>query len=586
MSNVLIDLDDKNPDKFLITTDRDVSIFGWKTIKKFESYNAEISPWNLSDLFCNKGKFGFDIEYTERVKPVVEILRQEIQRYKDARLYKTMSIDEIEDEWNEQSFNILFPKIQADLHQKRAVLWLLKAKRGGCFLEQGTGKTPTGIFFLGKLLYDNLVTKPLVIAPLSLLSNTVWFHDLEQFSDFKPINLRDPDDFYNNSNGNIYFINPEKYQSWCFKRTKDAEHHYIKDNYFELMKFDAIFFDESSQLKTHESYKTQGFLRTAKYAKYMGLASGSPAPNKIFQIFSQMKVLGSVLGDNYSSFEMRYGVKRKVGPTELYFPTSNAEFEIRKRIDLVSYFIKREDVMTLPKRHYVDLDVDLHLDHMKIYKQVETNYISAISGMDENGNQLEGKAIVEHEVAMRIKLLQIINGFTNLEDKNGKITRVSLPYNAKLDKLDELIQELLLDENNNMIVWCRFRWEIETIYKKYQDISTFIYGGISDKIRESNLDRWLNDNNCRIIVAIPKSAKFGHTWIKSNTTIYFSGTEDFEDYIQSRDRNYRRGQDKEVTEYRIITNKTIERKVWYCISTKKKLDKFLKDYYTGQKNIV
>lgn len=577
MGNLVVTMDAKHPDKFLVLTKKDVSIFGWHTKSKFESYYMDISPWNLADLFKNKGKCGLEIDYDPLILPIVERLREEIKIYKDASNYKTLPADVINDMWEEAGFPVLFPKVEAKIYQKRTVLWALKVKKGGCYLEQGTGKTPVGIFILGKLLFDKEIEKPLVLAPLSLLSKTAWFKDLERFTEFKPINLRIDDEL--TSKGHINFINYDKLQSWCYHETDKTERSYNPHNYFEMKKFDAIFYDEASSLKGHDSYRTKAFLKISKHAKYIILASGTPAPNQIFQIWGQMKSLGSVLGDSYKTMEQRYGVQRSVGPTMRFFPTPEGQVEIRQRIDLVSYFIKRSDVLDLPTRHYVTEDVDLHPEHKKLYDKVEKDFIAAIHGFDENGLNIEGKLRIEHEVAMRIRLLQIINGFTTIEDKDGNKQRVTLPWNCKLDKLDELINKILADPTNNIIIWCRFRWEVETIYEKYKEISSYIYGGLTDKKREVLLDFWLNNEKCRIMIAVPSAAKFGHTWLKANYTIYFSGTEDFEDYAQSRDRNYRYGQTREVTEIKIITNKTIERKVWYAISTKKKMDKFLKDYY-------
>ena len=572
-------MDAKHPSKFLIETNADISMFGWKAkVKDPYKFYMEISPWNLSDLFKHKDKLNLQIEYDPLIVPIVDNLREELVNYKEAAKIKTYSVDEINDLWEEQGFPYLFPKIQADMHQKRAVLWALKAKRTGCYLEQGTGKTPVGIFILGKLLSEELVVKPLVFAPLSLLSESAWFKDLRQFSEFKPLNLRDPDNLF--CHGQISFINYDKLQSWCFDKTKDAENSYIKDNFFEMQKFDAIFYDEASSLKGHSSFRSKAFLKIVRHAKYLAMASGSPAPNTIFQIWTQMKAVGSVLGDSYPAFEQRYGVQRSVGPVMRWFPRYNAEQEIRKRIDLVSYFIKRDDVLDLPKRHFVTVDVDLHENHMILYNKIEKDFISAVQGLNEDGDPIDGKLRIQHEVAMRIRLLQILNGFTTIEDAGGKKHRVSLPWNGKIDKLDELVTTILSESNdNNIIIWCRFRWEVETLFKKYENKASYIYGGLSDGKREELLMRWLNDKSCRIIVAVASSAKFGHTWLKANHAIYFSGTEDFEDYIQSHDRNYRRGQDREVTEWKLITNNTIENKVWACITRKGKLDKFLKDYY-------
>lgn len=582
MAKVKVTLGGQYTDKLLIQTDSDhVNIFGWEKVKNQDEYYMEMTPWNLIDLNNESKKLGLSIEYDPIVNTIIEGLRSDYRIYKEADKYRRMPIEEINDIWEEEEFRILFPKIQALDQQKRMVLWLLMVKRGGCFAECGTGKTPIGVLFLGKLLADSLIRKPLIIAPVTLLGDTVWFADLAKFSEFKPINLRDPDDFYDQK-GDIAFVNPEKLHHWCFQKTKGADHSYIKDNYFELMKYDAIYYDESSQLKTFASYKTQGFLNIARHAKYIGLASATPAPNKIFQIFSQMKVIGSVLGDNYPAFERRYGKKIKCGPKELYFPVEGAESEIMKRINMVSYFIKQTDCFTLPQRHIIDVEIDLHPEHMKLYQQVEKDYIAAIEGVDEFGTTLTGKAVVEYEFTMRMKLLQILNGFvtmiTEVNNKSKKC-RVSLEWNAKADKLDEMITEFVKDPKCNMIVWCRFRWEIQTFSKKYKDISTYVYGGMTDSARNEHLTYWKNNPKCRIIFALAKSVKFGHTWLKATKSIYYSATEDYEDFAQSRDRNYRYGLDHEVEEYRFVTNKTVERKVWYAITHRQKLDKFLKNYY-------
>jgi len=582
MYNLLITSDPKRPDKFLIETDQDVSIFGWTTKEKFHSYYMNISPWNLADLFKHKNKFKLEIKYDDSIIPIIEILRNELRVYQEAAKIKHYTDIQAIEEWESQEFPILFPRIQADPHQMKMVLWLLKVKKGGNFMEQGTGKTPVGILFLGKLLYDGFIEKPLVVAPLDLLSETVWFKDLANFSDLKPIDLTNKKQF-DNPQGNIRFVNPEKFMAWCFQTTAKAERSYNKDNYFEMFRPDAVFFDEASSLKSHSSYKTMAFTKIARHARYIGLASGCPAPNKVFQFFPQMHILGSVLGDNYTSFQSRYGIEREKGPAKFWFPVASAEQDIRARIDLVSYFVKRDDVLNLLPRKEYDVKIDLHEEHMKLLKAVENDYMCAVKGVDESGNHLEGNVLVEHELSMRIKLLRMLDGFTEVTDDDGKKTKISLPWNAKLDKLYEMTDKFLEDPESNVIIWARFRSEVETIYSHYKDKASFIYGGMTKKEREDNLIKWLDSKQCRIMVASSKAAKFGHTWLKADKSVYFSGTDDYEDYTQSRDRNYRRGQTREVTEYRLIANKTIEGSLWSGIRLKKRTDQFMKDYYAGIK---
>ena len=581
MANLVITMDGKHPDKFLILTEKDVSIFGWKTKEKFRSYYMRMSPWNLLDLAIMAPKLGIEFEYDPLVMPIVQILRGELQRYRDARLIKSMPEDDIDMLWEEAGFPELLPNITADPHQKRMSLWLLKVMRGGCYMEQGTGKTPAGIFVLTKLLAEGVVKRPLVLAPVSLLSETAWFKDLRRFSNFVPFNLREkPEDI---RDGEIHFVNFDKLYHWGFKKTGKAKASYDLDNFFERAKFDAIYYDESSSLRGHASYRTEAMIRLERHAKFIALASGTPAPNSPFQFWGQMRVLDSVLGDHHGAFEQRYGVQRVMGPVTKWVARSGAEQEIRARIDDASYFIDR-GVLNLPARHTVDVPVKLHADHLAFYRQVENDMIAAVQGFDAEGNLLEGNAKVTHQIAMRMKLLQIMNGFVTVTNDDGDEQKMILRWNAKLDEADKLIQRILSESpENNIIIWCAFRQEVETLYNKYKDKASYIYGGMSDKKREAALVRWLDDSSCRIMVAIPGAAKYGHTWLKANNSIYYSTTEDFDNFAQSRDRNYRRGQDREVFEHKLITVNTIERKIWNAIAGRKDLHNFFYEYYKNAK---
>lgn len=579
--------------KFLIKTNEDVSFFGWTTVDKFESYYMEMTWANLIDLKENKDKYGLKLHINDDAKRVMEYIKQDYDRIKAAQIYKTMNIDELESTWQDEGFERFLVKARkhpkfknVQTHQKRAILFFLELMRAGIYAEQGLGKTLMTILILSKLYDEDKIKKPLVFAPVTLLNDEGWFEDLAKFSDFKPVNLRDEDALI--SDGDISFINPDKISSWCFVKTKDAEHHYDKNNFFETVKFDAIMFDEASALKSNSSYTTKGFLNFQHHSKYLALLTGTPAPNKIFQFWPQMKALGSILGDNYEPFENRYGVLRTVGPKkQIYFPRPNAEAQIKKRIELVSYFLPKEGNVELPEISYHTKYVYLNEQHLKIYKEIEEEYVSVVSGKNLSGETVEGKAVAKHELTVRMKLLQILNGFTSIKDEEDEEHLIELDWNPKLDMLHELLTEELTDPSNYVIIWCRFRKEVEKILEKYQSLynGTYIYGGMTEKNRLSNLSLWKNDPTCRFIVGNPKSAKFGHNWQKANRTIYLSSTEDYEDYSQSATRNYRFGQEREIKEYHIIVKNSLEPLVWRALHQRQRLDKFLKNVILQKKGV-
>ena len=285
------------------------------------------------------------------------------------------------------------------------------------------------------------------------------------------------------------------------------------------------------------------------------------------------------MGDNYGAFENRYGVLRNVGPTQKYFPRKDAEMEIRRRIDPVSYFLK-QDTIELPTRHMVPHYVTLCPDHKKIYDEIEKEYLCTIYGKNLDGESLSGTVVVKYEIALRIRLIQVLNGFSNAIDEDDEKVVIELPWNPKVEYLDTLLPKLLEDPENKVIIWARFRWEINNLMKRYEKLynPTKLYGNMGRKGRSESLAKWHDDPSCRIMLAHPKSAKYGFTWIHAIHNLYLSATEDFGDYSQTRERNHRIGQTKEVYEHKIVCKNTLEPKIWQSLVRRTKLDKFIKEF--------
>ena len=234
--------------------------------------------------------------------------------------------------------------------------------------------------------------------------------------------------------------------------------------------------------------------------------------------------------------------------------------------------------LPLPEYHTREIYVDMPSELMDLYKQVEEEYFCVLDSKNSPDEEVR-RMYVEHEAAVRIKLMQILNGFLILQDDRGAKSVQRLLWNPKLDRLKTVLEPILTDPKNSVIIWTRFREELSWIYEELSKSYLIAYGrgGMSDKEKQGQLDLWLNDEKCQGIVAHPAAFMYGHTWNKAAYTIYTSATDDHEHYAQSRRRNYRRGQTKEVTEIKIITRGTLENRIWLSVEHKKRLDQILKN---------
>ena len=560
------DLDGK---KFKFTLNgRDLHYYGFETVEKFKEYNASISINTLFDLNNNK----FEVEYSDAAFAVRKALLQEYKQISDAQRLIDMSDDEVEAEWDRLD---LYEKLPAEIYQKRTILFCLQVKKVLVFLEMGLGKSYIGSTVLQNLVDDGKAEpgRILIIAPKTLHTGQNWPGELVKFSDLHLKIVRDYDDF--KVKADVYLINSEKFRIM----SQDEEGNFEPANPIMMKKFQVIIFDESAKLKSGTSQITETFVEYVNRFNipYRFMMTGLPSPNNAFQLWGQAAAVGFWLGDDYSAFENRYGKEISFGPAiKKMVPIDGAIEEMKDRIRPVSISFT-EEVLNLPPYPIEDVKVVLDPEHMKLYKQIEDDYF-AILDCKNSKNTEKQKLFVDNEPALRYKLMQTLDGFVKVKDRYGVSTITTLNWNPKLDRVLLDLERILEDPENNAIIWTRFREEKEVFYREIQKrwLTAYGVGGMSEHQQKTQLSLWLDNKNCRVMIANPGAFMAGHTWLKANYTLYPTPVDNHEHYAQSRKRNHRRGQTRTVTEYRYVTFKTLEKQIWSAMEHKKRLDEFLK----------
>jgi hypothetical protein len=115
------------------------------------------------------------------------------------------------------------------------------------------------------------------------------------------------------------------------------------------------------------------------------------------------------------------------------------------------------------------------------------------------------------------------------------------------------------DPTNKVIVWANFRQELDDIKGVCDELGTgyaFIKGANPSKMREHE-EAFENDPDCRVWIA-QSATGVGITLNSANYTIDYAPTWDRVHDKQKRDRNYRAGQTRPVTEYRLYAEGTLD----------------------------
>ena len=74
----------------------------------------------------------------------------------------------------------------------------------------------------------------------------------------------------------------------------------------ELGKFNVLILDESHYVKNKNAKRTKAIMKMAKQMKHVFLLTGTPAPNKPVELWSQLYMLMPKVIGNYTSFTRRY----------------------------------------------------------------------------------------------------------------------------------------------------------------------------------------------------------------------------------------------------------------------------------------
>jgi SWI/SNF-related matrix-associated actin-dependent regulator 1 of chromatin subfamily A len=135
----------------------------------------------------------------------------------------------------------------------------------------------------------------------------------------------------------------------------------------QLGTFNVLILDESHYMKNKSAKRTKALMRLARMTPHVFLLSGTPAPNRPVELWTQ---LAAILGVNrigtYTSFTRRYcGAKQSpLGFVDVSGATHKQELAWFMKSTCLIRRLKR-DVLDLPKKTRCTLDVDVPQGKMK-----------------------------------------------------------------------------------------------------------------------------------------------------------------------------------------------------------------------------
>ncbi len=426
------------------------------------------------------------------------------------------------------------------------------------FCDTGTGKTLISL----QIISDKAdKAKFLVVAPKSTIKDA-WLPDQRKFFPklrLLPISRNVSKDDLIEIYNDWFGTKPEG--SISRKKDKLMEHMamiadvvVINPESFKLdidfinsLGIDGLIFDESALLRNSQSAITKAVTKFAESCEYTYLLSGEPDPNGRLEYFSQMKIIDpAILGNSFTAYRNKYfDPEGYMGYT--WAPKASAKDAVAKRIARRSIVIRKDECLDLPQEVYQTRTVELSPNAMKHYYSMLTEQMVFLD--EDRGIAAPTKSSVIN------KLRQIASGFVYDTHNDKEVVHL---HKDKLNLLNEVLEEI---GNKQVIIWGTYQPEIEAIEEmlKSQGKTVVTAYGKTKDIDQSIVD--FKTGKAQYIVAHPQSIKYGITLVNCNYAVYFSLSENYDDYKQSRDRILRKGQTKSCTIIFLLAENTIDRHI-------------------------
>ena len=424
-------------------------------------------------------------------------------------------------------------------YQETAADFLYEHDRAMILAPVGAGKTCITLTAMRDMVKDGIVARWLVIAPKRVCTD-VWPVEAPKWApELKvAVAVGTPKQRLAalESNANVVVTNYDNLQ-WLAQQN--------------LGTFAGIVFDELTKLKNPSGTRFKALAKVIDLPVRWGL-TGSFTSNGLEDVFGQCKIVDeSLLGRSKGAFMQQYFVLVNKDFGE-WAPRASSLPMIMDRIKPATFVLDAgEYADKLPPCHHVELRCKF--SDRAPYEAMKADFV-ALGVTALNAAVVTGK------------LQQMASGFVydtqvSASEEYGRFDVQQTPIwfsSHKFDLLHDLIEE---NQHANTIIAYNYKEELAELKRRYKHAVT-----LDD---DRAIERW-NKGEVELLLVHPKSAGHGLNLQHGGCRMVFVSLPwSLELFEQTVGRLHRSGQRHDVWVYVLMTEKTVDEKIWAALHDKR-----------------
>ena len=410
-------------------------------------------------------------------------------------------------------------------YQEKAADFLYEHDRAMILAPVGAGKTAITLTAMYDMLYEGHVKRFLVIAPLRV-ATSVWPQERLKWAPFMSMSIcvgtpRERLMAYA-ADTQVMVTNYDNLQ-WLSELNLDI--------------FDGVVFDELTRLKNPSGARFKALAKVLKCPIRWG-RTGSFTSNGLEDVFGQCKIVDQkLLGRSKGAFQQQYFylVNREHND---WAPRPGALELVMERIKPATFVLEPGEYKDkLPPLHTVEVRMDL--PDRKPYEDMKKDFVARFP---------DATAVAVNAAVVTQKLSQMAAGFVYTPEPVWFSRH-------KFDRLDELLAE---NQQANTIVFYNFIEELNELQRRFPHARTV-----------DSIDDW-NAGRVRLLCLHPKSAGHGlNLQHGGHHIVWLSLPWSLELFEQANGRLHRSGQLHAVWCYVMLSNQTVDEKIWDALHNKR-----------------
>jgi SNF2 family DNA or RNA helicase len=479
-------------------------------------------------------------------------------------------------------------------YQHEAVDFVMSRAGSAVFADPGLGKTAIALQCIAvhRLLGGGPCA---VVTPLRPLYST-WPQEIEGWDNFRHLSFQvchgktkaiEP-------GKDVYLVNPEGLEAFCAQPA--------------ARKIDFLIVDESSKFKNNSAKRTKLLKLYAKRVPKRMIMTGTPAPNGLLDLFSQMFLvdLGATFGSSYTRFRSAFFMPEDYNEWT-WIPKPLAKERIEELTAPYCLRLDGEKLLTLPDFVYRDFHTSLSACEKEVYDKIEKKLFAELE--TESGRL----AIAQRADSAYMKCRQIPSGFLyrrTIKDAAGHEYIEGAPdwleveaaaarwsmdtgtpitygrhtaklHTKKLDLLRDLVDEL---GGKPVAVVYNFEAEREMVQAAFR--ADWVIGAGCTAAAGADIVKLWNTDKIPLLLLHPTSASHGLNLQHGSGRhiIWFSLTDDLEAYQQLNRRIRRQGVKDRVFIYHLICKGTVDEAIASRLGAKAELQTSVLDALEGYRN--